>query len=844
MLGLFWGDRAGRIGRADRRRGRAVRRGHRPAMEGLEARIALATDVWTGGGTDDNWMTAGNWMSGVIPSAGDDLDFPSTATNLTSNNNFPGNTTFNSITIGDAGYTLTGNTLNLTTGVSATYASGTSTDKIDTILMSTAAPFTVDPGATLEFQGVLSNGSSVTAGVDVTGGGTLDLQGVNKYTGTTTVASGTTLLVDGTIAAVQANGVLGGNGSVGAVTSVGGTISPGDLAPGVLTANGAVSLDSGSTFTTDIDGTSPGNGSTGYSQLVTSATGDAVSLGGATLDATVGSGYTSAVGNQLTIIKNNSGSAVSGIFAGLAEGGADTISGTLFRISYLGTTGTGQDVVLSQVSSTSTTTLSPITSPATYGQTVSLTATVTGNAGAPTGTVEFFDGSPTTGGTEITSAPVLSTGTATATTSTLSVSGSPHQIYALYIPTPTSFVYAGSTSAPDSVTVNPATLTVTGVTAENKVYDGTTTATLDTTGASLSGVVNGDDVSLNTTNASGVFVTADAFTGIPVTVSGLSLSGTASTNYVLAQPTGLTADITRAPLTLTANNQSIAQGAAIPSLTFTATGLQGTDTISVLTTQPTLSTTATSSSPAGTYPINITGGAAANYTITDVPGTLTVVTSFGTTTTLSSSSELAVAGQPVTFTATVAPVSSSAGKPTGTVFFVEGNTLLGQSALNPATGQATFTTSSLGFGSNPIVAEFLANSPFQNSESSTLTQFVTAAGTQPVVSFVPVRNKHGKFVGIDIVAQVQPTAPGGGVPPGSVTFFINGRASYQSVPLVNGTAVLTVLPQRLVNLYIYARYNGNPSYIASSSSNIYFSHRALVMLSKAQGRVKVAHHRG
>ena len=637
--------------------------------------------------------------------------------------------------------------------------------------------------------------------------------------------------------------MLGGNGSVGAVTSVGGTISPGSTGPGVLTANGAVSLDSGSTFTTDIDGTSPGNGTTGYSQLVTSATGDTVSLGFSTLNATVGPDYTAAVGNQMTIIENNSGSAVERDLRRARRGGADTISGTLFRISYLGTDGTGQDVVLSQVSSTSTTTLSPITSPATYGQPVSLTATVSGSAGTPTGTVEFFDGSPTAGGTEITSVPVNSNGTATATTSTLSVSGSPHDIFALYIPTPTTFVYAGSTSAPVSVTINPATLTVAGVAAENKVYDSTTTATIDTTEATLFGVVNGDNVTLNTTNVSGVFATANSFANIPVTVTGLSLSGPASTNYVLTQPTGLTANITFAPLTLTANNQTITQGAAIPTLTFSATGLQGNDTIAVLTTQPTLSTTATSSSPSGTYPINITGGTALNYAITDVPGTLTIATSFGTTTTLSSSSQLSVAGQPVTFTATVAPVSPTAGKPTGTVFFVEGNTLLGLSALNPATGQATFTTSSLGFGANPIVAEFLANSPFQNSQSSTLTQYVTAAGTQSVVSFLAVRNRHGKFVGIDIVAQVQPMSPGGGIPPGSVTFFINGRASYQSVPLDNGTAVLTVLPQRLVNQFIYVRYNGNPSYVASSSSSIYFSHKELVKLSKAKARVKVAHHR-
>ena len=54
----------------------------------------------------------------------------------------------------------------------------------------------------------------------------------------------------------------------------------------------------------------------------------------------------------------------------------------------------------------------------------------------------------------------------------------------------------------------------------------------------------------------------------------------------------------------------MAAGGTVPTLTFSATGLQGTDTTAVLTTQPTLTTTATSSSPPGTYPINITGGTA------------------------------------------------------------------------------------------------------------------------------------------------------------------------------------------------------------------------------------------
>ena len=75
----------------------------------------------------------------------------------------------------------------------------------------------------------------------------------------------------------------------------------------------------------------------------------------------------------------------------------------------------------------------------------------------------------------------------------------------------------------DRATSPPATLTVTGITANNKVYDGTTDATLDTTGATLVGVVAGDDVTLDTSGATGTFATKDVGTGMTVTVTGLAL---------------------------------------------------------------------------------------------------------------------------------------------------------------------------------------------------------------------------------------------------------------------------------------------------------------------------------
>ncbi len=84
----------------------------------------------------------------------------------------------------------------------------------------------------------------------------------------------------------------------------------------------------------------------------------------------------------------------------------------------------------------------------------------------------------------------------------------------------------------------PALLTVTGIRAQNKVYDGTGTAMLITTGASLSGVFAGDNVVLDPSGAVGTFASKDVGTAIPVIVSGLKLSGSQAGDYTLGTSTG------------------------------------------------------------------------------------------------------------------------------------------------------------------------------------------------------------------------------------------------------------------------------------------------------------------
>ena len=76
--------------------------------------------------------------------------------------------------------------------------------------------------------------------------------------------------------------------------------------------------------------------------------------------------------------------------------------------------------------------------------------------------------------------------------------------------------------------ITPAPLTVTGVSADNKVYDGNTTATIDIAQATIVGAVPTDAVALSVNNPTGTFNDQNVGTDKAVTVSGLSLIGAAA----------------------------------------------------------------------------------------------------------------------------------------------------------------------------------------------------------------------------------------------------------------------------------------------------------------------------
>ena len=211
----------------------------------------------------------------------------------------------------------------------------------------------------------------------------------------------------------------------------------------------------------------------------------------------------------------------------------------------------------------------------------------------------------------LTTQPTLST-TATAGSH---VAGSPYAITASgAVDTDYSISYVAG-----SLTVTTAPLTITA-NKQSKVYG----AALPTLAASYSGFVNGDTSASLTTQPT-LSTTATAGSHVAGSPYVISASGAVDSDYSISYVAG-NLTITTAPLTITANNKSKVYGAALPTLTASYSGFVNGDTSASLTTQPTLTTTATASSHVAGSPYSITASGAVDtdYSISYVAGTLTV----------------------------------------------------------------------------------------------------------------------------------------------------------------------------------------------------------------------------
>ncbi len=119
--------------------------------------------------------------------------------------------------------------------------------------------------------------------------------------------------------------------------------------------------------------------------------------------------------------------------------------------------------------------------------------------------------------------------------------------------------------------------------------------------------------------------TSQAISSLSATQHTISVSYSGDPDFV-ASTTSIPLVVAPAVLAVTADNHTMNHGDVVPALTYTVSGFVNGDTPGVVSGSASLITTATSSSPAGYYPITVSAGSlwAANYTFNLVNSTLTV----------------------------------------------------------------------------------------------------------------------------------------------------------------------------------------------------------------------------
>jgi hypothetical protein len=481
---------------------------------------------------------------------------------------------------------------------------------------------------------------------------------------------------------------------------------------------------------------------------------------------------------------------------------------------------------------TSTTALSATPTSAVFGQSVSLTATVTGTSGGaiPTGTVTF-----TTGTTTLGTAVLNSSGSATFKTTGLPVGTDP--ITAAYSGDTN---YSASTSTASNVVVTAAATTtkVTGSPNPSKQGQSVTLSAKVTVTSPGAGTPSGTVQFFNGTTSLGSGTVTNGVatlnvTSLPIGANSITANYQGSANFSASTSPAFTQTVTgtaasATSLTAVPTSSIFGQSVTLTATVTHGTGGTGTPTGTVLffsgTTQvgsQTLDSTGkatinVTTLPVGTDAITAQYQGDSTFATSTSPKQTVTVSKAATTTTLTATPNPLPHGQPLTLTAHVKTTGSSSATPTGTVEFFNGSTLLGKETLNSA-GQAVFTTTDVPVGTLSLTAHYLGTASFDASVSAAVSVKVNpTAASKTTGSASPTTAAFGKQVTLS--ATVTHGTGGTGTPTGTVQFFNGSTLLGTGVLNSSGVATLNTSTLPVGTDSITAKYLGDTAFAPSTST--------------------------
>ncbi len=198
------------------------------------------------------------------------------------------------------------------------------------------------------------------------------------------------------------------------------------------------------------------------------------------------------------------------------------------------------------------------------------------------------------------------------------------------------------------------------------------------------------------------------------------------------------------------------------------------------------------------------------------PGRVVRVVLGSSRTTLAATANPSVFGQPVTFTAAVAPLGVT-DTPTGTVSFAAGGSpIAGCSGVALAAGTAHCITGTLAVGAHAITAAYPGDAAFDPSTGALAPGQVVnkAATTTAITSDAPDPSAIGQAFTVSFTVAAK--APGSGNPGGNVT--VSDGVGFCTAAVAAGSCALalTTAGTRILT----ATYAGNASFAGSASIGI------------------------
>ncbi|MFK7091388.1 YDG domain-containing protein, partial [Chromobacterium violaceum] len=123
-------------------------------------------------------------------------------------------------------------------------------------------------------------------------------------------------------------------------------------------------------------------------------------------------------------------------------------------------------------------------------------------------------------------------------------------------------------------------LTAPSLSINNKVYDGTTSASINASGGTLNGVLGGDSVNIDTSRGVASFSTKNVGANLAVTIGSVGLSGADAGNYTINNIATARANITPLAITVGATGQNkIYDGTVNDTVTLSSSGVLAGDAV-------------------------------------------------------------------------------------------------------------------------------------------------------------------------------------------------------------------------------------------------------------------------